>query len=128
MKFTQVSLSVKDRKRLEQAKKIAATSTCTYKHGCVAVSGGRVIAVGVNNYRNSPEVFDHIPHVARSTHAEMAALRALNGVAQGSTFYVARVNRRGEERMSKPCNNCQIALKAAGVKRVVYTIDSSITL
>ena len=128
MRYMQDNLSVKDRSRLEQAKRIAAESDCNYKHGCVAVIGGRVVSVGVNSYRNDISVFDSIPEDTRSFHAEIACLKALGGKAEGATFYVARVNNHGEERMSKPCVDCQTALRSAGVKRVVYTIDSELNL
>ena len=128
MKFMQTGLSSKDKARLKQAKNIASTSDCDKMHGAVAEGGGRVIGVGVNSYRNSRHIYEEIPRDARSTHAEMACLRAIGGDARGATFYVARVNRSGEERMSKPCSYCQTHLIAAGVKRVVYTIDSEMVL
>jgi len=43
-------------------------------------------------------------------------------------LYVARVNNRGEQKMSRPCPQCMQLLIDAGIKRVVYTIDSTIEL
>jgi tRNA(Arg) A34 adenosine deaminase TadA len=126
MKFNTGSLSNRDRARLEQAKRIASTSSCGKKHGAVAVKGGRVVGVGVNSYQNDESLFEILPYNL-STHAEQACLRAIGNNARGATIYVARVSRTGEERMSKPCSACQKALKLAGVRRVVYTIESELT-
>lgn len=128
MKYTQSSLSKKDRSHLKQAKKIASTSTVKHKHGAVIVSGGRVLSVGVNSAKNEGYVFPFAATWDRQIHAEEAALRGVKGKAEGATIYVARVNRMGMERMSKPCHSCQKALKDAGIRRVVYTIDSELTL
>lgn len=128
MKYTQNDLSVKERARLAQAKRVAAVSDCAYKHGAVGVKGGRVLGVGVNSYRNSKDIYDSLPDDARSTHAEEALLKVMGDAARGSTVFVARVNRSGDERMSKPCPRCTILLKEAGVRRVVYTVDSSLDL
>lgn len=124
MKFTQGDLSLQDYSWLGRAKKIASTSDCRQKHGCVAIRGGRVLAVGVNAYRNARQLFDIIPSYGRSIHAEEACLKALGGEARGVTMYIARVNNYGVEMMSKPCSNCAQLLKEAGVKKVVYTIES----
>ncbi len=54
-----------------------------------------------------------------SMHAEKHALGRCD--ANGATIYVAR-NKNGNDRLSKPCSNCQKAIVSAGVKQVVYTI------
>jgi deoxycytidylate deaminase len=56
-----------------------------------------------------------------SVHAEVDALSRCND-PRGATIYVARVNKRGEERMSRPCISCEKALLEAGVKKVIYTL------
>ena len=40
---------------------------------------------------------------------------------QGSDVYVARINREGEARISKPCPMCEAAMRHVGVRRVYYT-------
>lgn len=128
MKITQSNLSNKDRAWLKMAKKLAVTGECKKRHGAVAVRGGRVISVGINRYRQDQD-YSFIPQEARSFHAEEACLRALGGDAQGATLYVARVSRKFKtEMMSKPCDECMNLIVAAGVKRIVYTIESEISL
>lgn len=85
--------------------------------------------MGINSIRNSPYMTG-IPKNQYSTHAEVAALRAApRGMnLKNATMYVARIYRTGEPAMSAPCAQCRIALKAAGISKVVYTIDKEMTL
>ena len=39
----------------------------------------------------------------------------------GATVYVARINKEGKARNSKPCPMCQSAMEHVGIRRVVYT-------
>jgi tRNA(Arg) A34 adenosine deaminase TadA len=110
---------------LNVAVKLAETSEENMKHGCVIVLGGSIQAMGVNKRTNDPYFHKDLHWL--SEHAEMAALRRCRRT-NGAVLYVARVNKHGEERMSKPCAKCTKLLKKAGVKKVVYTIDSSLYL
>jgi len=91
------------------------------KHGAVIVKGGRVIGVGINKNRNHPTIVssEHIKDHC-SVHAEIDALRKVKNV-KGATIYVARINKRGEDRMSRPCNNCHNQIEKSGIRKVVYT-------
>ena len=91
------------------------------KHGAVIVKGGRVLATGINKERNHPMKvsFEHIKTHC-SVHAEIDALKKVDN-AQGATIYVARVNRRGEDRNSRPCEYCYKDLKESGIKKIIYT-------
>ena len=42
----------------------------------------------------------------------------------GSDVYVARVGKRGDFKMSKPCPMCESALRHVGIRRVIYTINN----
>lgn len=128
MKYTFENLSTRDTARLEQAKRIAAVSDCSNMHGAVGVKGGRVVGVGVNTVRNSPDTYETVPEDSRHVHAEDALLRAMGNNSRGATVFVARVNSSGEERISKPCSRCTILLKRAGVRRVVYTVSTGLEL
>lgn len=65
-----------------------------------------------------------------STHAEVAALKQLpqDINLKNATMYVARITPGGRPAMSAPCANCQVALKEAGIRKVVYTIDKEVKL
>ena len=91
------------------------------KHGAVIVKGGRVIATGVNKERNHPLIVssEHIKTHC-SVHAEVDALKKAGDV-RGATMYVARVNKTGQERNSRPCKYCYANIKKSGIKKIVYT-------
>lgn len=92
------------------------------------MAGGRVLSVGINSNRNDPSVIGDA-QLKYSVHAEIAALRAWGGTnLKNATIYVARLGRSGDPMMSKPCENCQKALKEAGVRKVIYTIDNEMEL
>jgi deoxycytidylate deaminase len=91
------------------------------KHGSVIVKGGRVIATGVNKDRSHPRIVssEHIKDHC-SVHAEVDAIKKARDVS-GATIYVARVNKRGAARDSRPCNRCYEVIKNNGIKKIVYT-------
>lgn len=128
MKFRK-PLSKKHNSLLNRALELSKLSTYSkFKHGAIIVKGGHTIAVGVNRLTNHP---DHVedPKVQSSVHAEIAALNACRKTdLNGASIYVARIYKSGEPAMSKPCENCQKALRERGIKKVYYTIDSSMDL
>ena len=93
---------------------------------------GKVLSYGTNSYTKTHPTQDKYAKQAgccqkQYLHAEIAALVAY---ARHDTkrqenphkIKVLRVNQRGETRMSKPCQICDLAIKAAGVKVVEYSI------
>lgn len=56
-----------------------------------------------------------------TVHAEIDALSRVAD-ARGAIVFVARVGKAGDQKFSRPCNNCAKALAEAGVKAVVYTV------
>jgi len=91
------------------------------KHGAVIVKGGRVLATGMNKERNHPLIVssEHIKTHC-SVHAEIDALKKAGNV-RGATMYIGRVNRRGQERNSRPCDKCYVSIINSGIKKIVYT-------
>tara|TARA_R110000824_G_scaffold25352_3_gene88339 strand:- start:1280 stop:1453 length:174 start_codon:yes stop_codon:yes gene_type:complete len=47
-------------------------------------------------------------------------------LTQGATVYVARIGKKGDLRLSKPCPMCESAMRHVGVKEVIYTVDEEI--
>lgn len=118
----QQGLSRKQRNWLSMAAKLAETSEVTNQHGAVLVKGGRLLALGVNKWRNQALLATEQAYSEHLTvHAEIDALARVKG-ARGAVLYIARVGKGGEERFSRPCDRCAQALIEAGVKQVVYTI------
>jgi deoxycytidylate deaminase len=115
------SLSNKQKQFLSLASKLAESSELPQKHGAVIVKSGRVLAVGVNRWRNKniqvtePEYNPNLTY-----HAEVDALHRFADVT-GATIYIARVGKNNEPKFSRPCSRCLVALKEAGIKKIVYT-------
>jgi pyrimidine deaminase RibD-like protein len=117
-------VSKRDRAYLSVARYLARKSSERMKHGAVVVKGGRVLGTGYNKGRNHPFIVssEHIKeHCSR--HAEVEAIRDANYNVKGAVIYVARVNRSGHDRDSKPCERCQEFIDAAGIKRVIHTME-----
>lgn len=91
-----------------------------FKHGAVLVKCGKVLSEGSNKYTNTGKI-----HGFGSIHAEETALRAIKKDCRGSVMYIARIASYGPA-MSKPCRRCEMLLKNAGIKRVVYTSISGL--
>ena len=92
------------------------------KHGALVVKGGRVMGMASNKAINHPKIVSscHIKtHCSR--HAEQQAIRNAGPNLKGAVLYVARVNKTGQERNSKPCSACERAITESGIKRVVFT-------
>jgi len=91
-----------------------------WKVGAALVKGGRIVSTGHNISKNNPSL-PGIPLRSCSVHAEASALRGVD--ACGATLYVARVTRRNTLGMARPCAGCEKLLRAAQVRRVVWTVE-----
>ena len=89
------------------------------------VKGGRVVGTGYNKNRNNPH-FVSPEHIKTdcSVHAEKSAIKDAGYDVKNAVIYIARVNRHGEDRDSKPCSRCLKLIEESGIKRVVYTTQS----
>jgi deoxycytidylate deaminase len=117
-------LSKKDEAFLSVARYFAKKSTARNTHGAVVVKGGRVIGTGYNRNRNHPNIVspEHIKTEC-SIHAEESAIRDAGYDVRNAVIYVARVNKHGEDRNSRPCPRCHEMIKEYGIKRIVYTSE-----
>lgn len=115
-----MGLSKRDRSRLDVAVKVAELSDVKMKHGSAIYKSGRLVSVGKNSSRTHGTFITGY-ETDYSEHAEISAMRQAKGDLNGAVLYVARVNRDGSERMSRPCDNCTTAIISAGIKKVVYT-------
>ena len=117
----QVAISKRDQAYLSVATYLASQSECRMKHGAVIVKGGRVLSTGTNKERNHPmQVSSEHIKTHCSVHAEMDAIKKAGDI-RGATIYVARVNKNGQQRNSRPCTLCYRIIKNAGIKKVIYT-------
>ena len=107
---------------LSVARYMARKSEARQKHGAVIVNSGRVLGTGFNKDKNHPDSVspEHIKTHC-SVHAEVDAIRDAGWNVKGATLYVARVNRQGKDRNSKPCDRCTVVIEEAQIKKVIYT-------
>ncbi len=90
-----------------------------HKMGAVIVQGGRFVAGGFNKKRSHPQSKSYSHFI----HAELDALISYrNGESSilGMDMYVMRITRGGSMATSKPCRECWILLKEAGLRSVTY--------
>jgi deoxycytidylate deaminase len=107
---------------LSIARYFAGKSGSRQRHGAIVVKSGRVLGTGHNKDTNNPYSVspEHIKtHCSR--HAEIEAIRDANWNVKGATLYVARINRLGVDRNSKPCVRCQVVIEETQIKKVIYT-------
>ena len=104
------------------ARYFATKSSSRQRHGAVIVKSGRVLGVGYNKNKNHPMRVspEHIKtHCSR--HAEIEAIKDAGFSVAGAVLYVARVNRQGQDRNSRPCKYCQVVIQSTKIKKVIYT-------
>jgi tRNA(Arg) A34 adenosine deaminase TadA len=125
-------LSNRDQERIKLAQRLASMSESNTRtrHGCIIVKAGNVIAAGVNQYRNNPNLFDFTLDNTDciSVHAEEACLKALSYQARHCTAYIARLNSADMTAMSRPCDRCMRQLKDAGIDKLVYTTYTGVEI
>lgn len=117
-----VMLSKSEEAFLSVARYLSKKSAARQKHGAVVVKSGRVLGTGYNKDKNHPTQVspEHIKtHCSR--HAEVEAMKDANWNVKGAVLYVARLNRYGVDRNSKPCRHCEVVINAMQIKKVIYT-------
>lgn len=102
----------KEERFLTMALGVALTSKCRFMHGAIVVKHSKILGSSPNIYKNNPK---HSPIESCSVHAEMAAMRKA-GWPRKASLYVARINGKGEKRLSKPCATCAAVLEDFKVK------------
>ncbi len=117
--------SSNDERLAEFAVREARLSEMPMKHGCIAVSGGKVIARGRNNYRtySKDKLIDGC-----SCHAEIDVLRKCirQGFKNKINMYVVRISEDGKYKNSKPCNRCLNTLKNYNIRMLIYSTDTGL--
>lgn len=119
-------LSKKDVSFLNMARYFAEKSEENKKHGAIVVKSGRVVGTGFNKFKNSPDIIpEELIKVHCSRHAEEVAIKEAGKNSRGAILYVARVNKHGEDRNSRPCSVCSNLITSSGIKKVIYTVEES---
>lgn len=92
-----------------EVSRVKLDSRCYYL-GAAAIRGDDVVVVACNGAPKEP---------SPQHHCEMRLLRKLD---KGAIVYLARTLSDGSWANSKPCANCERALRNSFVKKVYYTI------
>ena len=111
-----------DEKFASMASEQAIRSELLSRHGCVAVSSGKVIARGCNTYRTYSN--DGFIKDSCSCHAEINVLRQCyrKNLKNKINLYVVRLSSEGSYANSAPCNECIITMKMMPfIKYCIYT-------
>lgn len=115
----------RDERLIQRAAALAATSVHPkWKLAALVIRGGSIVSASVNVKRNPPRLTQGGP--GTTWHAEEAALRSMRyqaDRAEGCTIYVARVNKRNQMRLGRPCMKCFALIVSSGIKTIVYSVD-----
>ena len=113
--------SNKDIRYMDIASGEAHKSLVTYKHGCIAVVSGKIVARGFNNYRTYSR--DGMIQNTCSCHAEISVLRKCikQNIKKKITLYIARISASHTLSASQPCIDCYNTMKQFDIKRIVYS-------
>ncbi|AGE54171.1 cytidine and deoxycytidylate deaminase [Paramecium bursaria Chlorella virus NY2B] len=105
--------------RLDEAVSIAINqanrSTGNFRHGCVILSGKKIIAEGHNHMRRDIGTF--------SVHAEMDGLWKIydSDLYDNLKAVVIRITTTGKLANSRPCEMCMAALRQHKIETIVYS-------
>ena len=114
--------------KLEQElRRLCETVDFRSRHAAVLFKGNNVLAYGVNRNKTHPlcSYYGKNPE-AIYLHAELDAIvKGLNTLGpkalRGATMAVCRTTRDGQLASSRPCEGCQRAIEAFGLKTVFTT-------
>ena len=116
--------SLKDEKLANMAVKEAEKSILPMRHGCIAVSSGKVLARGHNHYRTFSK--DGLIQNCCSCHAEIDVLRKClkMNIKKKINMYIIRISEDGVYRNSAPCNRCISILKKYNIRSIIYSTEN----
>ena len=115
--------SSSDERLADLAVREAEKSILPMKHGCIAVSSGKILARGHNHYRTFSK--DGLIQNCCSCHAEIDVLRKClkMNIKRKINMYVIRISDDGKYRNSAPCNKCISILKEYNIRTIVYSTE-----
>ena len=115
-----------DMKHMQLAVEEAYKSNVLYKHGCVAVVSGKVVARGYNKYRTYSK--DGLIPETCSCHAEIDVLRKCRkqNITKKFSLYVVRLSSSNHICNSFPCKQCYETMKEFPIKNIVYSAGDGV--
>lgn len=106
------------------AHELAETNRNTMIHSVAAIilNKNKIVSIGYNSRKTSPMM---VGTRMSMFHAECDALSRCVVNTRGLDIVVARNRRSGPPGMAKPCEHCHAMLKKAGIRKVIYTVNSN---
>jgi deoxycytidylate deaminase len=103
----------------------AKKSTYRYRVGSVIFNKKSVLSKG-HNYpnRSASNLHPKFKQWPNSIHAEADAILKAKKKLKFSTILVARINKKDQLVLSKPCKNCMEYIIFTGIKKIIYTTNS----
>lgn len=101
------------------SKEALKSSFGQHRLGAVIVKGSRVLSAGYNELRYTKELKKWNVHAEEAAILKLLKAKRLSSLA-GADLYVTRFTRGGAVGCSKPCANCQVIIKAVGIRNVHY--------
>ena len=113
---------------IQSVLEVAQTSSSRKKVGALLLNKGKIVATGQNQDRKTHPLQARLAEKVGLgdkiyLHAEISAL--VRCKSDADTVVVARLggHNHDELRMSKPCPICSLALKQAGINKIIYTTE-----
>ena len=87
---------------------------------------GRVLSIGKNQYlKTHPMQAKYAQEVCQPEkvylHAEIHAIVRCRALSKAHKIFVSRWDKQGKPMLAKPCEICQSAIRAAGIKFIEHT-------
>jgi deoxycytidylate deaminase len=113
-----------DMRYMDFAVEEAEKSNVPYRHGCIAVSSGKIIARGHNHDRTTSRD-GLISNRVCSCHAEIDVLRKCLRLNKPNrmSLYIVRLGTNNNILSSGPCVECHKQMKKFSIKSVIYSED-----
>lgn len=119
---------------LEEAKNIAISKIenhpeyDNYIHYTFIVKNNKLLGYGCNMRGEPPVTFGYHERLnggRPKLHSEFVAYKKMKGLLKGEAFEIIniRLNRKGEMKLSAPCNCCMNFLKETDCKNIYYSTD-----
>lgn len=105
----------------------ARKSPVQFRHGCVAVISGKIMARGYNNYQTYSR--DGLIGTSCSCHAEINVLKKLlrRNICGKVNLYIVRLSNTTNDMVSSaPCFNCVQVMKQFNIKTITYSENNNI--
>ncbi|OUW95968.1 MAG: hypothetical protein CBD97_02125 [Pelagibacteraceae bacterium TMED237] len=99
----------------------------TRGHISALIKGGKIVSYAESSLAGKSKF---CLNKGRSCHSEIALLKKLKDIKKNKIskyiIWNIRWTKEGKIANSKPCLNCQISLRKAGIQTIVYSTDSGI--